>query len=297
MYHRLSSYGKIVCFLGIFLIIISIQKKWLTSDPNQIEGFELNQSFLNLDDFQEYDSFYASIYDYLMLDKDKNQFELLTFFQQTNPSSESIILDIGSGTGHHVNMFQKTFQCKAIGLDNSESMVLQSQSLFPDSTFTKGDGLNKNQYSSGQFTHITCLYYTIYMTKDKHQLISNIYRWLMNGGYFVVHLVNRDKIVSTLPTKYVNHNYNYNFKTKIDFNKFKYNSVFIPHVSDNKAVIRESFTFDSGEKRKQEQILYFDDHESILQIARSVGFLVHSKIHMDVCNYENNYLYVLQKPL
>ena len=299
LYKHLSSYGKILFFLGLFILLFTFRKK-SGQCSKKIEGFEDGQQILNVPSESVYDPFYASIYDYISHDNNKNQFELLTIFQQTNPSSESVILDIGSGTGHHVNMFQKTFQCTTVGIDKSPSMVLKSQILFPDlsSSFFQGDVLKSNYQFQSQFTHITCLYYTIYLTENKHLLIQNVFKWLMNGGYFIVHLVKRDKIVSTLPTKYVNNSdYNYNFKTQIDFNQFKYNSVFVPHLTENKAVIQENFVFHSGEKRKQEQILFFDDHESILQIARNIGFIVHSKVNMRVCNYENNYLYILQKPL
>lgn len=297
IYRHFTHYGKILVFLAIFILVISLNKK-INRCPKKLEGFETGQKLLTVDSQSIYDPFYASIYDYLTHDPRKNQFELVTLLEQTNPSSDSIILDIGSGTGHHVHLFQKAFQCKTMGIDKSKSMVAKSQILFPDSTFSSGDVLNKNQYSYGQFTHITCLYYTIYYTEKKQQLLQNVYYWLMSGGYFVIHLVKRDEIVSTLPMKYVNdQDYNYNFKTKIDFNKFKYQSVFIPYLAENKAVIQENFIFDSGEKRKQEYILFFDDHETILRMARNVGFIVHSKIDMQDCDYKDNYLFILQKPL
>ena len=36
-------------------------------------------------------------------------------------------------------------------------------------------------------------YILIYYIEDKKRFIDNCYNWLKPGGYFVVHLVNRDK--------------------------------------------------------------------------------------------------------
>ena len=36
------------------------------------------------------------------------------------------------------------------------------------------------------------MYFTMYYVKNKIQLIKNCYNWLRPGGYFIVHLVNRE---------------------------------------------------------------------------------------------------------
>ena len=47
-------------------------------------------------------------------------------------------------------------------------------------------------FDAQSFTHITCLYFTIYYIKDKTRLFKNCYDWLKPGGYMVLHLVNRN---------------------------------------------------------------------------------------------------------
>ena len=39
-----------------------------------------------------------------------------------------------------------------------------------------------------------------------------------------------------------------------------------------------------------------NDQEVILNYARSAGFIVHAKVDMTDCDYDNHYLYILKKP-
>jgi hypothetical protein len=127
--------------------------------------------------------------------------------------------------------------------------------------------------------------------------------WLMPGGYLVVHLVeplqfdpilppgNPLYIVS--PQKYAKQRIT---KTKINFNKFVYNSNFNYDTENQIATFEEKFKFKDGKTRKQEQVLYMEDTEQIIVIAQQCGFTLHSKIDLIKCAYEYQYLYVLTKP-
>jgi hypothetical protein len=47
---------------------------------------------------------------------------------------------------------------------------------------------------------------------------------------------------------------------------------------------------------KQQQKLYMEDTSTIINIAQDCGFIIHAKIDLVKCAYENQYLYVLVKP-
>jgi SAM-dependent methyltransferase len=292
-YNKISIYAKILLFLIFFLFIITLTKK--TTSIKTLEGFELGQKILFSN--QLFDSFYVSIYDYLTMDQQKNQFELYTFFKQTSPNNKSIILSVGSKTGHQVNEISQLLNCSVTGIDISKEMIEYSKKKYPTSSFFQLDVvLHPEHFSSQTFTHITCLNFQIYYVKEKKMFFQNVSKWLKNNGYLLLHLVNREKVVSILPPQYLNHRDNhYEFKTKIDFNEFRYDSVLVPLLHENKSIFQEGFTFHTGEKRKQEHELFMEDHESILQIARKYGFIVQGKIHMNVCQYNHQYLYILQK--
>ena len=93
---------KVLYFLA-FLISMSLIFNY---GKKQVEGFEepKTNEFKTNDEIPNiYNDFYASIYDDLVFDKNKNDYEIGNWKKFTTPSDESVILDIGSGTGHHVS--------------------------------------------------------------------------------------------------------------------------------------------------------------------------------------------------
>ena len=57
----------------------------------------------------------------------------------TNPDSESlVILDIGSGTGHHVNLFNKNNN-SVIGIDKSPAMIKIAKQNYPELDFRQAN--------------------------------------------------------------------------------------------------------------------------------------------------------------
>ena len=73
-----------------------------------------------------YDDFYSEIYDDLVLDEVKNDFEVGELKRLVNVTNKSRILDIGSGSGHHVSLFKK-LGCHAEGVDVSPAMVKRAK--------------------------------------------------------------------------------------------------------------------------------------------------------------------------
>ena len=71
----------------------------------------------------------------------KNDFEIGEIVNITKPSQESLILDIGSGSGHHVNAFNRR-GVNAIGLDISPDMVAKAKKQYPSWEFKTGDALD-----------------------------------------------------------------------------------------------------------------------------------------------------------
>jgi len=298
----MSSFGKALFFIAILLIIIAFFR---SIKPNKIgtEGFEQqNDKFLFKTGNDIYDDFYSTIYDYLVHNDTKNTFELTQIFKETSPNSKSVVLDVGSGTGHHVGKIAQK-NINVTGVDISPYMIQQARTNYPNQEFIEGDILNTQLFSFSTFTHIFCLYFTIYFLKDKRHFFDNCMDWLMPGGYLVVHLVDPVKFDPILPPgnplyivspqKYAKKRIT---KTKINFNKFVYHSNFKHDPSNEVAIFEEKFQFKNGNSRKQEQVLYMEDTEQIVAIAQQCGFILHSKIDMVKCAYEYQYLYVFMKP-
>ena len=299
VYNKMSNFGKILLFITLLLILIMFFKS--IKVPNGIrESFEQQDTFIYKKGPEIYDDFYASIYDYLVYNNIKTDYEVGQILKSTNPSTRSVVLDIGCGTGHHVaKLNSKNLQ--VIGIDISPSMIKQAMEKYPTHKFMIGDALNESQFAPSTFTHILCLYFTIYYFEDKRRFFDNCMEWLMPGGYLVIHLVDRERFDPILPPGnplYIVSPQKYAKKritsTKVTFNDFTYYSNF--NLNDNIATFDEKFKFNNGKTRKQEQVLYMDDTQVILTIAQQCGFTFHSKIDLVRCAYEYQYLYVFVKP-
>jgi len=300
IYKKSSAWGKVLFFVILLLIVITIFR----SNKGAKEGFEQTDKFMFKTGSDVYDDFYSDIYDSLVFSNVKDDYEVGQIVNSTKPTQESIILDVGSGTGHHVGLFNKK-GFKAIGLDNSHAMVEKAKENYPDYDFVEGDVLNAVQFQPQSFTHIMCLYFTIYYIKDKVQFFNNCMNWLMPGGSLVVHIVDRDMfdpilppanpLLMLTPQRYAKDRIT---KSSVTFQDFKYSANFDLDNSKNSAKFVEKFQNKEDGKvfRKQEHAMYMESEKDILTLAKNAGFIVKGKIDLIKAGYEYQYLYLFQKP-
>jgi ubiquinone/menaquinone biosynthesis C-methylase UbiE len=301
IYKKSSSWGKMLIVIVLLLIIIFIFKP---SILNSKEGFEDNNNFLFKTGPEVYDDFYSEIYDQLVYNGLKDNYEIGQIINSTKPSQESIILDIGSGTGHHVGILSKK-GFKTVGLDNSGSMISQAKKNYPDLDFVQGDVSNATEFKPESFTHILCLYFTLYYMKDKRQFFENCYTWLMPGGSLVVHIVDKNMfdpiippanpLLMLTPQRYAKKRIT---KSSVVFQDFKYDSNFVLENNTNDAKFVESFKNKKSGKifRKHEHKMYMESESDILDFAKSSGFIMQGKIDLIKAGYEYNYLYIFTRP-
>ena len=156
-YNKLSNFGKILVFIAVLLVTIVFFKSIM---PRK-EGMTTNEKFVFKEGDNVYDDFYTSIYDYLVFSSIKNDYEVGTIINSSNPTSTSVIADIGCGTGHHVaNLSSKNL--KVIGIDISPSMIKTAKEKYPSLDFRVGNALTNNLFSMNSLTHVLCLYFTLY---------------------------------------------------------------------------------------------------------------------------------------
>jgi SAM-dependent methyltransferase len=287
-------------FFVLAIVVIAII--FVNHGRPQREGFEQTKDFTIKKGPMIYDDFYANIYDDLIFNQIKNDYEVGEIVNKTTPDTESLILDIGSGTGHHVKSLVDR-GLKAQGIDISPAMVKQAKSLYPELDYSVADALDTMTFPAGSFTHITCLYFTIYYIEDKRRFFENCMQWLMPGGYLTVHLVDRDNFDPIIPAgdpfgvvspqSYADKRIT---STVVKFNNFDYKSNFELRPDDI-AIMNETFKYkNNGNVRKNEHKLYMPTQSSILSLAKETGFILLSQIDMLRCQYGSQYMYVLQKP-
>ena len=273
------------------------------NDDSSIENIEKKLQtgdFVFNDGRDIWTKFYCSIYDSLVLDKTKNKYEFKEIINTTKPDKNSAFLDIGSGTGHHVNMFvQNGF--KAVGIDSSHEMVKKAKENYPELKFYNTDVLNGSQFGSNKFTHVTMFYMTIYYIQNKRDAFYNIHKWLKPNGFMIIHLVNREKfdprieasdpLYNVNPQKYAKERITKSF---VKFNDFQYKGEFILDGVNSKYM--ETMKSDVGSNAiKNQHNYYMETQKSIVQQAESVGFKLKGRIDMSICYYPFEFLYVFQK--
>lgn len=304
-YNKLSNWGKVLVFSVLFISVVSLLNHLTPNKKSNVEGFEQKESFLSKSDvIAIYDDFYSNIYDYLVFNEVKNDYEIGEIVSHTHITQDSKVLDVGSGTGRHVGeLLEKHISVE--GIDISPHMVAKAKENYPSATFKIGDITDKSMYPPGQFTHITCLYFTIYYIQDKSVFFKNCIHFLKPGGFLILHLVNRDKfdpilppgnpLIAVSPQRYAKERIT---TTKVKFNDFQYEADFKLNKNENSATFVEKFKSDlDGHVRVNEHAFYMETQEAILKQAQNVGFILDSKIDLLKVAYEYQYLYVLVKPV
>ena len=296
-----------VLYLLAAIICISLI---MNHGRKQVEGFEKKTNDFDMRDEVTgiYDDYYVNIYDDLVFNKNKNDYEVGKVVLLTKPDEKSRFLDIGSGTGHHVSSL-KAHGYKAVGIDMAPGMIRKATQTYPELEFKEADALDAALFPPESFTHITCFYFTIYYIKNKQKFFENCWSWLNAGGFLAIHLVNRDKFDPIVPAgnpfnivspqKYAKKRIT---TTTVKFDQIEYKSNFdmketvLSSDSPNAFMIETFKNNKNGNVRKHEHKFYMNTQSEILDIAKSIGFILHAKIDMLPCQYESQFIYILQKP-
>ncbi len=300
---------KIVFICLIILLIVILSNKL-----SNREAFTNNKKeFIKKTGKDIFDEFYVNIYDDLVYSELKNNYEVSKIVNSKKPTRQSKILDIGCGTGHHVNLFDELNIEYVLGIDNSPHMIKKAKENYPKSKFKLCDTTNSMEFEPNTFTHITCFYFTIYYIKNKKLFLENCYNWLMPGGILVIHLVDMKKFDPILPVANPfilvspqNYAKERITKSTVKFNTLDYKSDFKLDNSINcnncelskpNAIFKETLKFKNSNKvRINEHKFYMSTQKAILSLVKDVGFILKSVEEMSKIEYKNNYLYILVKP-
>ena len=296
--NNFSTWGIILVFCLLFLFLVVLFKSF-----KKRENFETNKHFLYKTGNDIYDDFYVDIYDDLVYNEVKDNYEIQEIVNKTTPTHSSTILDIGSGTGHHSGKLSEQGY-DVLGIDKSQAMINKAKTNYPKTKFVLGDVLADNpNLENNKFTHILCLYFTIYYIENKQMFFENCMKWLKPGGVLILHVVDRDNFDPIIPAgqgflifspqKYAKKRIN---TSKVIFNNFTYSSKFDLNSSENVGTFDEKIEFSNKSVRKHKHVMYMEDSPELLAKAQNCGFIINDKIELFNCGYDNQYLYILLKP-
>jgi len=269
------------------------------------EGFTQKEPFSLVRNGDVFDEFYSQIYDKIHLPNRRVPFELKTVMDatQSTPSS-SVFLDIGSGTGMALNELS-VLGYRAVGIETSTAMIEHSQTKYPNIKVIKGDAENQLLFERGSFSHILCMYHTIYHFKNKRGVFLNSYHWLKPGGYLAVHLVEPSKYDTVVPVgKNILFGSPQRYKENritdqlIDFNDFKYKSKYEYNENNKHAIISETFVDTATDKvRQNEQTLFMEDKDDIVVLALSCGFIAVGNYSLEpTTDDKHQSVYLFERP-
>lgn len=110
-------------------------------------------------------------------------------------TKESVILDIGCGTGKTLVYVCKKYGCKGVGVDLSDEMIKDANKHLKEVnkkkkievSFIRGSGseLDKVLKKEEKFTHIISQD-ALFLVNNKKALFSSMYKLLSKGGVFVI---------------------------------------------------------------------------------------------------------------
>ena len=129
----------------------------------------------------------AKYYDllYEWKDYDKESRVLLKLIERYKKSSGNSLLDVGCGTGKHIERLAKEFDC--VGMDMSEPMLERARASVKGVEFVQGD---MTDFDLGRkFDAIVCLFSSIGYVRTYPKLartLGNFARHLREGGVVII---------------------------------------------------------------------------------------------------------------
>ena len=281
-----------------------------------------HDKFVSLQGTDVFDSFYASIYDELVHNDIRTEYEVGALSWRpssatgTPPLPVSHVVDMGCGTGRRTHALHtwlqqtsratKASQAQVTGVDVSPAMIRLAQRTYPSmaNQFRVGDVLDPELFFPHTLSHIVCMYFTIYYVQDKRAFFAHCYQWLLPKGVLFLHVVAPDKFDPVLPPgnplyivslqKYAKQRIT---QTNVTFHGFKYKAQYIPETTQEPATFQEQFQFDNGNLRKQTHTLYMVSLQTMLQLAQECGFVHKHTLDMGECAYEHQFIWILCKEL
>ena len=129
-----STLTEKVFYISLVVVVIAAVP-WFA---RKREPFESRKEFVIRRGPDVYDDFYADVYDTLLYDELRNNYEIGRLLENTAPTQQSVIADIGSTTGHTVGSLTK-LGYNVIGVDPSTSMIRRARQNYPDAKFEQRD--------------------------------------------------------------------------------------------------------------------------------------------------------------
>lgn len=258
---------------GIIILYFIFQKK------NQ-EGYR--EKLLFEDPFTK---LYMEHYDSITFSQKKFDYEISIIEKYLKKSimfKKTKILDIGCGTGNHTAHLNNEGY-NTIGLDSSKDAVDYCINIYRhEDWFKHGNVLKPPLFRNREFSHILCLNYTIYYVKQKAELFQNCYKWLKNGGYLFLHVIDNAEKLYLETDGWVELDNNSKYRSRIDIDK-------------DTTYLYEKIKTSDYTLSNVHTLHHLGNRDKIVDIAIKTGFKIEKKLKIKTKGYHHHYIYVLKR--
>ena len=298
---------KIAFYCGILILLLFAIKWWHSPRrPTGIyEGFTQNTPFILKHNDDIYDDFYVEIYDALTGTEKRAIYDAEQIIATTKMDTATAdVLEVGCGTGVFLSkLSEKGCGCTK-GIDKSPSMIAHKSPLLrkTNAVVAVADAVDDHAiFERAKFTHIVCLYMTIYEIRDKTSFFRNAAYALQPDGFMVLHLVKGDSA-----TAMDNFNGTINLgkpraldeseivnsgihKLETDFGGFSYKRDW-----SDIYLLKETFTdVKTQSVRQNEMEWFFEPIDAIVEQCKRCGFRLYAVVPEDIS--VGGFLYFFQK--
>mgnify|MGYP002060486545 FL=1 len=191
---------------------------------------------------------------------------------------------------------------KVDGMDISNAMLKRTAEAAPGCHLIKGDYHDISKYPEGKYSHIYCMFFTIYYSNNISDVFKNFNWALQDNGIVFLHVVDRSKFDPILeassrlipfydPQKHAKVR---KTDTSISFNNLKYKSTW-DFSNSNDTQFREQFYLSDGQILQNIHHFAMPSEKTILKMANNNGFKLIKIIDLTLVNHKNNYIYCLKK--
>jgi hypothetical protein len=178
-------------------------------------------------------------------------------------------------------------------------MIAQAKKTYPslNLNIVKGNPTVASSFKPESFTLVSMLSFEVYFIPNTEQLFSNVYAWLKPGGYFVLHLVDPQRVNAAglllgSPTSVSRSK----AQSVTKFNDFEYKSD-VQIFPNDFVQYREVFTDDkTGRVRKHARDFRMPSPHTFIELAAGVGFNMLGQIDLVKAQKEHQFFYLFYKP-
>ncbi len=228
------------------------------NEINVREGFEdkidyhtpnlLNEFNSKYDDF--YDKEYVDLYDIAYHDFHDIKRDYALIAKHTKVEKDAPILIGGCGVGKVAKHWKESQYKNICGVDLSKHMLKKAESLYPNIEWIRGNLTQRALFPNNTYQLYIIDERTLYMNhqKDMEQILQNANQWLMEGGYLVVPVYDKNEL--QLASRYYSTTY-------IDHLGLVHGFTYLDHFSHDCWYVPD--LEEDGEEKKSEILtLYFD---------------------------------------